>query len=117
MHSAAWKRRSFCATQDQPGWSSITGRLGLQQRRPNSVFSRTMGQQSRCLAWTAQLVSFPRKHTEADACKKNPSGWVTCGPWCFFKLSQRWSAAPQAAGAMSAVSHVLQRSVVKLPCL
>lgn len=34
------------------------------------LFSGTVGQHSRCLAWAAQVVSFPRKHAEADACKK-----------------------------------------------
>lgn len=64
------------------------------------LFSGAVGQQSWCLAWASQLVSFPGKHAEAGTCKKKPSWWVIHGPWCFLKLSQRWSTALWTAGVM-----------------
>lgn len=100
------------------GWDGA-GSLAswARSRGTQMLFSQTAGQQSRCLTWAAQLLPFPGKHAQADACKKKPIGWVTRGPWCFLKLSRRCSAALQAAGAMSAASQEPQRSVIKLLCL
>lgn len=55
----------------QDGTASLAG--WVCSHRAQILFSWTVGQQNRCLAWAAPLASFPGKHAEAGVCKKTLS--------------------------------------------